>query len=192
MSAESLETESFIQVAASFFFFLYIYLPVILTDIKRNGDGLAQPGSYWVLSPRVEIASGVLEEPAGGRRACSCQPAAPPTHGLITPWYEPLLPASIRQGSTPQKVIRPRNVWVLFLISVSLCHTRDTLLMCLKPTPSFWLKWCSGCPIKSRRLPTPTHVFHLLSLTIPGFTISLKWAWVHHHYCCFYLFSIYW
>lgn len=28
---------------------------------------------------------------------------------------------------------------------------RDMLRMCLKPTPSYWLKWCSGCRIRSRR-----------------------------------------
>lgn len=95
-----------IPVAPSSFF----YLLVILTDFKRNSDGLAQPGSYWVLSPCVEIAAGVLEEPAGWGRACSCQPAAPPTHGLIAPWYEPLLPASIRQGSRPEKMIRPHHL----------------------------------------------------------------------------------
>lgn len=51
---------------------------------------------------------------------------------------------------------------------------RDMPLMCLKPTPSYWLKWCSGCRIKLRRLLTPTHVSHLLSLTTPGSTIYLK------------------
>lgn len=171
---------------------LLLYPAVILTDFKRDGDGLAQPGSYRVLSPRVEITAGVLEEPAGWRRACSCQPAAPPTHGLIAPWHEPLLPASIRQGSRPQKMIPPHDVWVSVLMTVSLCPSRDMLLMCLKPTPSFWLKWCSGCPTKSKRLLTPTHEFHLLSLTIPGFTISLRWARIHHHDCLFYLFSLYW
>lgn len=73
-------------------------LPVILPHLKRHGDRLAQPGRYWLLSPRAQIAPGVLEEPTGRRRACDHQPAPPPTHRLLSSRHEPFLPAAICQG----------------------------------------------------------------------------------------------
>lgn len=128
-----------------------LFLPVILADFECHSHCPAQPGRHWLLSPCAQIAPGVLEEPAGWRRACGHQPAPPPAHSLLSPRHEPFLPAPICQG------IRTSKSWILkwetveCRLEVNSCVAplvRDMLLMCLKPTPSYWQKWCSGCRIK--------------------------------------------
>lgn len=160
---------------------LFFYLPVIFAYFECHSDCLAQPWCYWLLSPRAQIPPWVLEEPTGWRGACGHKPAPPTTHSFLSTRHEPFLPAPICQGIRQQQAslslkqkksdFHTRNCVWTYCVAPSL---RDMLLMCLKPTHNFWLKWCSGCRIRSRRLLTPTHVSHLLYLTIPGSTICLK------------------
>lgn len=78
--------------------YLLFCLSVFIVDFQCHSHSPAQPWRHWLLSPCAQITPGVLEEPAGWRRACGHQPASPPTHSILPTRHESFFPSTICQG----------------------------------------------------------------------------------------------
>ncbi len=112
-----------------------LFLPVVFSHLQCNSYRSAQHGSDRLLPACAQIPAGVLEDSAGRGGANGHQSAPKTSHFLLTPRHEPLLPASVCQGTG----------WVLksLLLCIMYCIRKNMIFklwVCFSG-PCCWCVW---------------------------------------------------